>query len=107
MDPWVGLSTGWRGLWHVPDQGKSTALQGLEMARLQVGLDYRITPEVALAPVIGASMSIFLTQDGSATAGYETIGSPKPNFFFFGGLMARFDLLGRTEPASTALAASR
>src|SRR5262249_29212324 len=59
MDPWLGLSTGWRGLWIVPDTGKNTSLQGLEVAHLQVGLDYRITPEIAIAPVIGASMAIF------------------------------------------------
>jgi hypothetical protein len=107
IDPWVGLSTGWRGMWLVPDEGKSTSVQGLEIARLQVGLDYRITPQIAIAPVIGASVSIYLTQDGPATTGYANIGSPQPNFFFFGGLMARFDLLGTIEPASTVIASSR
>ena len=101
IDPWIGLSTGWRAFWMVPDQGESTVLQGLELARLQVGLDYRITPHVAIAPVLGASVSVFLTQDVPGPIGYENIGSPKPNFFFFGGLQARFDFFGKTETPST------
>ncbi len=107
IDPWIGLSTGWRAFWMVPDKGENTVLQGLELARLQVGLDYRITPQVAIAPVLGASMSIFLTQDVPGPTGYENIGSPKPNFFFFGGLQARFDLFGTTAATPSTLASTR
>jgi hypothetical protein len=99
LDPWVGLATGWRGLWVLPDQGKSTSLQGLEIARLQVGLDYRITPRIAIAPVVGASLSVFLTQDAPTTTGFESIAGPSPSFFFFGGLLARFDLFGTPQGA--------
>ncbi|HSN25363.1 MAG TPA: hypothetical protein VLT45_03735, partial [Kofleriaceae bacterium] len=53
VDPWVTLGTGWRGLWISPDAGKNTSLQGLELARLQLGVDYRINQDVAISPVIG------------------------------------------------------
>jgi hypothetical protein len=107
VDPWVGLSTGWRGLWIVPNEGDTTSWQGLEIARLQLGLDYRITPEIAIAPVLGASMSMFLAHETPDTSGFDSIGSPKPNFFFFGGLQARFDLFGTRAPASRIVASSR
>ena len=55
VDPFVNLGTGWRGLWLNPSSGKATALQGLELARLQLGVDYRVTPDVAIAPVIGGA----------------------------------------------------
>jgi hypothetical protein len=96
IDPWVSLSTGWRGLWLTPDEGKNTSLQGLEIARLQVGVDYRITPEVAISPVLGASVSTFLSQDGPGQDGYQDIEDPEANVFFFAGLLGRFDVLGTT-----------
>jgi hypothetical protein len=43
VDPWVSLGTGWRGLWLSPQSGKNTSLQGLELARLQLGVDYRVS----------------------------------------------------------------
>jgi len=94
VDPWIGLATGWRGLWVVPPAGKNASLQGLELARLQVGLDYRISREVAIAPVLSAGLSTFLTHDDATTNGFTNIGNPSVNAFFFAGLQARFDVLG-------------
>ena len=95
LDPWVSLGTGWRGLWLSPDQGGNTSLQGFEIARLQVGVDYRITPEVSISPVLGASVSRYTQQDSPATDGYQDINDPQAQAYFFGGVMGRFDLLGR------------
>ena len=92
VDPWIGLASGWRGMWLVPDAGPNTSIQGWEIARLQAGLDYRITPEVAIGPVIGASVNTFFTRDSGN--GFQDIGDPQANFYFFGGLQARFDVLG-------------
>jgi hypothetical protein len=108
IDPWVGLGTGWKGLWLSPDVGKNTSLQGLELARVQVGADYRISPEVAITPVLGADVSMFLTENGPGLSGYTNISDPRANFTFFGGVAARFDVLGKTAgaPAATAQNAS-
>jgi hypothetical protein len=57
-DPWVGLASGWRGLWFGPDQGFGTALNGVEIARLQLGIDFR-TEDAILSPVIGMDVSMF------------------------------------------------
>jgi hypothetical protein len=94
MDPWISLSSGWRGMWLSPDAGGDTSLQGFELARLQVGVDYRITPDVAIAPVVGAGLSLYAWQDAPASDGYQDIDDPQANFNVFAGLMGRFDLGG-------------
>jgi outer membrane protein W len=96
VDPWVGLGSGWRGLWLSPDAGKDTSMQGWELARLQVGADYRISPEVAITPVLGADLSMYLTENGPGLSGYTNISDPRVNVAFFAGIGARFDVLGKT-----------
>jgi hypothetical protein len=95
VDPWVSLGTGWRGLWLDPDQGKTTALQGLELARVQVGVDYRVNENIAIAPVVGGSLDMFISQDSAMTDGYSELANKKVNFVGFAGLAGRFDLGGR------------
>jgi hypothetical protein len=95
VDPWVSLGAGWRGLWLSPESGKSTSLQGLELARLQLGVDYRISEDVAIAPVIGGSLNMFLSEDSPMTTKYTEISDKKVNFIGFAGLAGRFDLGGK------------
>jgi hypothetical protein len=92
VDPWVSLGTGWRGLWLDPPSGKVTSLQGLELARLQVGVDYRVSKDIAIAPVIGGSLSMFISQDSAMTNDLTEISDKKVNFTGFAGLSGRFDL---------------
>jgi len=92
VDPWVSLGTGWRGLWLNPSSGKVTSLQGLELARLQLGVDYRVSKDVAIAPVIGGSVSMFISQDSAMTTDLTEITDKKVNFTGFAGLSGRFDL---------------
>jgi len=95
VDPWVSLGTGWNGLWLNQASGKNTALQGFELARLQVGADYRISKDVAIAPVVGASLSLFVSQDSPMTTDYTEIQDKQVNLTGFAGLSGRFDLGGR------------
>jgi hypothetical protein len=95
VDPWVSLGTGWRGLWLSPDSGKNTSLQGLELARLQLGVDYRVSKDVAIAPVIGGSMNLFVSQNSPMTTDYTEIADKKVNFIGFAGLAGRFDIGGK------------
>jgi hypothetical protein len=94
VDPFVNLGTGWRGLWLSPSSGKATALQGLELARLQLGVDYRVTPDVAIAPVIGGALDMFVSEDSPMTTDYTEIQTKKVNFTGFAGIAGRFDLGG-------------
>ena len=108
IDPWVSLGTGWRAAWLSPDQGKVTSLQGFELARLQVGADYRITKDIAIAPVVGGSLSLFVSQDSPMTTSYTEIQDKKVNFTGFAGLAGRFDFGGaaRAKASAVSLAAS-
>jgi len=95
IDPFVTLGTGWKALWIDPDHGKTTSLQGLEVARLQIGADYRVSKDIAIAPVIGGSVGMFLSEDSPMTNDLTEIKDKKVNFTGFAGLAGRFDLGGR------------
>jgi hypothetical protein len=95
VDPWVSLGAGWRGLWLSPQSGKNTSLQGLELTRLQLGVDYRVNEDVAIAPVIGGSLNLFVSEDSPMTNKYTEISDKKVNFIGFAGLAGRFDLGGK------------
>jgi hypothetical protein len=109
IDPWVSLGTGWRGLWLSPERGKVTSLQGFELARLQVGADYRITKDIAISPVIGASVSMFVSQDSPMTTSYTEISDKQVNVTGFAGLSGRFDFGGpaRARASAASLATSQ
>jgi len=95
IDPWVSLGGGWKGLWLDPNHGKTTSLQGLDLARVQLGVDYRVSPDVSISPVVGGSLGMFVSQDSPMTNGYTEIGSKKVNFTGFAGLAGRFDVGGK------------
>lgn len=92
IDPWVKLGTGWKGLWLDPERGERTSLQGLELARLQVGVDYRISPAVAIAPVVGGSLGMFLSEDSPMTDDYAELDGKEVHFTGFAGLAGTFDI---------------
>ncbi len=91
LDPYVGLASGWRGFWLYPNQGKNTSLQGWEIARVQAGLDVRVSRTVAVGPVIGASVNTFFTESTPDTNGFDNVPNPRASFFFFSGIQGRFD----------------
>jgi hypothetical protein len=92
VDPWVSIGAGWRGLWLGNENETERALHGIEMTRVQLGIDYRVAPTFALAPYIGASASMFIAEDTMSTNGYEEISSNEVNWSFTAGLMGRFDI---------------
>jgi hypothetical protein len=95
IDPWVSLGTGWKGLWLNPRSGKVTSLQGLELARLQLGVDYRVSKDISLTPVVGGSLGMFVSEDSPMTNDYTEIHDKQVNFTGFAGLSGRFDLGGQ------------
>ncbi len=94
IDPWVSLASGWRGEWLDGMDGV-TSMNGWDIARLQVGVDFRMTPEVAIGPFIGAGVTTFFTKEDAGETSFSNIQDPKANAFVFAGLEARFDVLGR------------
>lgn len=92
IDPWVSVGAGYRGLWLASDDKFERALHGIEITRVQFGVDYRISPTFALAPYMGASAAMFIAEDRMMSSGYEEIPSNEVNWTFTAGLLARFDL---------------
>ena len=105
-DPWVGLGAGWRGQWV--SKGVGTDIRhGIELARVQVGLDYRVSPEFSVSPYLGASASLFLTQELAQQTSWSNVSDPNVNIFFMGGIMGRFDILGsKSQDSRVALASN-
>jgi hypothetical protein len=91
VDPWVSLGTGWRGYWISSNQGDASR-HGLQLAKLRLGADYRLSQGVAISPVIGADMSLFLTEETSGASSWTSISSPNVNTFVFAGVQGRFDV---------------
>jgi hypothetical protein len=101
--PWVGLGAGWHGYWLSQGGGKNS-YQGLDLARLQVGFDVAVTPSFSLEPVIGVTLSTFLSQRPAASSSFADVGSKSVSVFFLAGALARFDLFGHAPASIDALA---
>jgi outer membrane protein W len=102
VDPWVGLGAGYRGFWVIPERGGITTRQGLDLARFRAGVDYRLSPEVALGPIVGVDASMLLSEKLPGAAGYTGIPNRTVTGFVFAGIGGRFDMLGYAEPANVA-----
>jgi hypothetical protein len=63
----------------------------MEIAKLQVGLDYRIDRAVAISPVVGLDLSAFFTQSTPGSNAFGNVSNPNVNTFVFAGLQGRFD----------------
>ncbi len=94
MDPWLSLGAGWRGLWLGNETATERELQGVDFARLQAGVDFRLTPDIAVSPYLGFNLGQYIAQGTEMSDGYERIESRKLNATFTGGVMARFDMFG-------------
>lgn len=94
LDPWISLGAGWRALWLTTREGESSRAHGVELARVQLGIDYRVSRSLALAPVIGASASMFLVENTPMTEAYASIHDNRLNLYAFTGVFGRFDVGG-------------
>ncbi|MDB5220118.1 MAG: hypothetical protein JWO86_8045 [Myxococcaceae bacterium] len=106
LDPWLELGSGYRGLWLVPSVANTPTnlVHGWQIARARLGFDVRLSPDIAIAPVIGADATMFLFQDigGNNSA----IGSPAVSTFVFAGLQGRIDLGGNKVGTAVVTSAS-
>ena len=65
--PWVGVGAGWHGYW-ISHDGVRSSYQGVDLARLQLGLEVPITPSFSLEPMLGVTLTTFATQKAPAGA---------------------------------------
>jgi hypothetical protein len=92
VDPWASVGIGWRGLWIDRIGAPASSMQGIELLRLQLGIDYRLSPRLAVAPVISASLSIFLVENATMPDDFTPVQDKRLNLYGFAGLLGRFDL---------------
>ena len=94
VDPWIGLGAGWRGYFVRRGSTGDDARHGIDFARVQVGVDIPVANGLAISPFVGATGTIFLTQELAGQSSFSNISNPKVNVFVNAGIMGRFDLLG-------------
>lgn len=94
VDPWVSVGAGWRGLWVERVGVRASSMQGLELLRLQFGIDYRFTAKLAVAPVIAVSLSMFLVENAVMPDDFTSVEDKQLNLYGFAGFLGRFDLGG-------------
>jgi hypothetical protein len=92
LGPWVAVGAGWRGLWLAPAGSAPISAHGVELLRLQLGIDYRITSAIAVTPVIGASASVFLVEDAAMPSQFSAVRDNRLNLYVYSGVLGRFDL---------------
>jgi len=98
LDPYATLGTGYRVMWMSPQNGVDSQLHGFEILKGQVGLDFRVDKSVALGPVAGADLNLFVWDRASTTGINATIPSKSVNTFIFAGVGGKFDLGGERVP---------
>jgi hypothetical protein len=109
VDPWISLGAGYRLLWTAPPGPGNNLLQhGFELARGQLGLDVRVSRDVALGPVIGGDVNLFTARNPEGPGGDSMIPDKKVSTFVFAGVQGRFDMGGsRVEKTGTVQLGSR
>lgn len=97
LDPYVTLGTGYRALMETPRGNvPMTVTHGLELARVELGLDVRASESVSISPVLGADLNMFMWRTGGG-AGTATLTDRGVSTFVFAGVKGRFDFGGTRE----------
>jgi hypothetical protein len=107
LDPWVGVGTGFRSYWVDRPDAPHRTLHGWEIARLRVGVDYRLGPSTSMGPMLGGSLSTFTVTERPNSSAPETIEDPGLSGFLFAGFQGRFDIGGERVSATPKQVASR
>lgn len=95
VDPYLSFGAGYRLVAESPAGNAPTSLwHGLELGKVQVGVDVRPSENVAVAPVIGVDVDVFpwrpaFGAEGVAPRGFST--------FVFAGVQGRFDVGGTRQ----------
>lgn len=92
IDPWISLGSGVRA--YLVDDGGYTIGVGAELARLQVGVDFRASERFAIGPVVGVSASLFGAEKQPMQDFHELSGKGI-NWTLSAGIAGRFHLFGR------------
>jgi hypothetical protein len=100
LDPHVTVGAGYRLFAESPAGDAPTTLtHSLELGKVAVGLDVRSSESIAISPVVGADLNLFILRAGGA--GPASPGNQSVSAFVFAGVEGRFDVGGTrvNEPA--------
>ncbi|HKQ70224.1 MAG TPA: outer membrane beta-barrel protein [Polyangiaceae bacterium] len=96
LDPWITLGSGYRAFWVAPPGEGTTSSQAIEVARVGLGVDYRLGRGFAVGPSISADLSLFV-REHSPSQGSRSVTALSS--FVGAGISARFDFFGgKREP---------
>ncbi len=98
VDPYMTIGTGYRFLWETPSVGFTQLMHGFEAARARVGLDFRATKDLAIGPMIGADLNVFVWDRSAQDGVNEVIHDRSVNTYLFAGIGGKFDVGGKRVP---------
>jgi len=108
IDPYASLGTGYRFLWVVPrGANDNDMIHGLELGRALGGVDFRVSKDVAMGPLVGADVNLFLWDHLQSTGTNVEITDVHPTTFVFAGVGGRFDIGGKRVPENQHVARVR
>ena len=94
-DVWVGAGAGWRGYWMVDDEAGTSVMQGADLLRAQVGVDYHFSPTFIVTPTLGFTVTQFVGEKGADDSSYHRLEDSRPVSFLSIGMGGRFDIGGK------------
>jgi len=94
-DPWISIGTGFRALGMTGSDGVDRGLRGVDLARVQLGVDHRLSNSVSIAPVFGLTASMYGEMKDDMDDRFREIADKDVHISVTGGLLGRFDFFGR------------
>lgn len=95
VDPYLSLGVGYRMLWIATEGAPNILMHGVQAGSAKLGVDFRVSPDVAIGPMMGADLNVFLFDDGPGEPDDDAVlDDPRPSTFIFAGLGGRFDMGG-------------
>jgi hypothetical protein len=104
--PWISLGSAYRGVWVIPEIGGQTSRQGWEIARLQVGTDFRVSNDIAVSPYLAGDINVIFAEK-LPFGSYRNLSGPPAFATFTAGVLGRFDMFAKYVKPSGAVAQSR
>jgi hypothetical protein len=93
VDPWISMGSGVRALVLDADRGTSV-LVGAELARVQLGVDFRLDENFALGPVIGATATLYGAQKDAMQDDFKELDTKGITWGLSAGIAGRFNAFG-------------
>ena len=91
VDPWLGAASGIK-LLAIDEAGMSRDAFGFELAKLQAGIDFRVSRSLAVGFSAGISASMYTAQQDALTGRFEALPSKPVSWTLVAGPVARFEL---------------